>query len=63
MDLRANRPTLKEKGLYFVGIDVIGAYLYRNQRNQPHLCPRDYGRNRLDITGDYLRSLAALKCS
>lgn len=49
--------TLKEKGLYFVGIDVIGDYLTEINVTSP-TCIREISEvTGLDIAGDYLRSL------
>ncbi|KTC65556.1 glutathione synthetase (plasmid) [Legionella adelaidensis] len=50
-------PTLKEKGLYFVGIDVIGDYLTEINVTSP-TCIREIEKEtNLDIAGDYLRFL------
>jgi glutathione synthase len=54
-------PTLKAKGLYFVGIDVIGDYLTEINVTSP-TCIREISAvTGLDIAGDYLRCLAAIK--
>ena len=54
-------PTLKTKGLYFVGIDVIGDYLTEINVTSP-TCIREISAvSGLDIAGDYLRCLALLK--
>jgi glutathione synthase len=51
-------PTLKAKGLYFVGIDVIGSYLTEINVTSP-TCIREISQETgLDIAGDYLRCLA-----
>lgn len=53
-------PTLKDKGLYFVGIDVIGDYLTEINVTSP-TCLREIATETgLDIAGDYLRCLAEL---
>jgi glutathione synthase len=50
-------PTLKAKGLYFVGIDVIGDYLTEINVTSP-TCIREINVDTgLDIAGDYLRFL------
>ncbi|MEX2326241.1 MAG: glutathione synthase, partial [Pseudomonadales bacterium] len=47
-------PVLKEKGLYFTGIDVIGDYLTEINVTCP-TCIRELDRDfGLDIAGDYL---------
>ncbi|WP_165474735.1 glutathione synthase [Legionella nagasakiensis] len=52
-------PVLKAKGLYFVGIDVIGDYLTEINVTSP-TCIREIATETgLDIAGDYLRCLAA----
>ena len=54
-------PTLKAKGLYFVGIDVIGDYLTEINVTSP-TCIREIATETdLDIAGDYLRCLASLR--
>lgn len=51
-------PTLQAKGLYFVGIDVIGNYLTEINVTSP-TCIREISQEAgLDIAGDYLRYLA-----
>ncbi|MFY7697758.1 MAG: glutathione synthase [Legionella sp.] len=56
-------PVLREKGLYFVGIDVIGDFLTEINVTSP-TCIREIQRETgLDIAGDYLRCLASLKLS
>lgn len=53
-------PILQEKGLYFVGIDVIGDYLTEINVTSP-TCIREISQETgLDISGDYLRTLAAI---
>ena len=54
-------PTLKEKGLYFVGIDVIGDYLTEINVTSPTCIREIAAETGLDIAGDYLRCLASLK--
>ena len=50
-------PTLKAKGLYFVGIDVIGDYLTEINVTSP-TCLREIAAvTGLDIAGDYLKGL------
>lgn len=52
-------PTLKARGLYFVGIDVIGDYLTEINVTSP-TCLREISQETdLDIAGDYLRCLAS----
>jgi glutathione synthase len=54
-------PTLIEKGLYFVGIDVIGEYLTEINVTSP-TCLREIAKETgLDIAGDYLRCLERLQ--
>ena len=53
-------PTLKAKGLYFVGIDVIGDYLTEINVTSPTCIREIAAETGLDIAGDYLRRLAAL---
>lgn len=50
-------PTLKAKGLYFVGVDVIGDYLTEINVTSPTCLREISAETRLDISGDYLRSL------
>lgn len=53
-------PVLKEKGLYFTGIDVIGDYLTEINVTCP-TCIRELNRDfGLDIAGDYLDFVATL---
>jgi len=54
-------PVLKEKGLYFTGIDVIGDYLTEINVTCP-TCIRELDRAfDLDIAGDYIDFMATLK--
>lgn len=53
-------PTLQAKGLYFVGIDVIGDYLTEINVTSPTCAREISAETGLDITGDYLRCLAEL---
>lgn len=53
-------PTLRAKGLYFVGIDVIGDYLTEINVTSPTCIREITQETQLDIAGDYLRSLAAI---
>jgi glutathione synthase len=54
-------PTLQAKGLYFVGIDVIGEYLTEINVTSP-TCIREITQETgLDIAGDYLRCLAQIR--
>ena len=54
-------PTLKAKGLYFVGIDVIGDYLTEINVTSP-TCLREISTETgLDIAGDYLRCLEQIR--
>lgn len=50
-------PTLKAKGLYFVGIDVIGDYLTEINVTSPTCLREITAETGLDIAGDFLRSL------
>jgi glutathione synthase len=54
-------PTLRAKGLYFVGIDVIGDYLTEINVTSPTCIQEIAAETGLDIAGDYLRALASLK--
>ena len=54
--------TLKAKGLYFVGIDVIGDYLSEINVTSPTCLVEIAAETGLDIAGDYLKCLASL-CS
>jgi glutathione synthase len=53
-------PTLKAKGLYFVGIDVIGDYLTEINVTSPTCIREIEAVTGLDIAGDYLTELAAI---
>lgn len=53
-------PMLKAKGLYFVGIDVIGDYLTEINVTSPTCIREIEAETGLDIAGDYLRCLGAL---
>lgn len=54
-------PTLRSKGLYFVGIDVIGDYLTEINVTSP-TCLREIAQETgLDIAGDYLQSLEQIR--
>lgn len=53
-------PMLKEKGLYFVGIDVIGDYLTEINVTSPTCIREIEAETGLDIAGDYLRFLSQL---
>lgn len=50
-------PTLKDKGLYFVGIDVIGDFITEINVTSPTCLREITARTGLDIAGDYLRCL------
>ena len=50
--------TLQAKGLYFVGIDVIGDYLTEINVTSPTCIREIAAETGLDIAGDYLRCLA-----
>ncbi|KTD48638.1 glutathione synthetase [Legionella rubrilucens] len=54
-------PMLKAKGLYFVGIDVIGDYLTEINVTSPTCAREIMAETSEDITGDYLRCLAEIK--
>ena len=54
-------PTLKAKGLYFVGIDVIGDYLTEINVTSPTCIREIAAETGLDIAGDYLRCLASIR--
>ena len=54
-------PTLKAKGLYFVGIDVIGDYLTEINVNQPTCLREIEAETGLDIAGDYLHCLEKVR--
>jgi glutathione synthase len=51
-------PMLRAKGLYFVGIDVIGDYLTEINVTSPTCLREIEAEKGLDIAGDYLRCLA-----
>lgn len=54
-------PVLKAKGLYFVGIDVIGDYLTEINVTSP-TCLREISKETgLDIAGDFLRCLQKMR--
>jgi glutathione synthase len=53
-------PTLKEKGLYFVGIDVIGEYLTEINVTSPTCICEISVETGYDIAGCYLRFLATM---
>lgn len=53
-------PVLKEKGLYFVGIDVIGDYLTEINVTSPTCIREIEAETGLDIARDYLRALEAV---
>lgn len=53
-------PTLRKKGLYFVGIDVIGDYLTEINVTSPTCIREITSSTGLDIAGDYLRFLASI---
>ncbi|ASQ46775.1 glutathione synthase [Legionella clemsonensis] len=53
-------PTLQAKGLYFVGIDVIGDYLTEINVTSPTCLQEIAKETGLDIAGDYLRCLEKL---
>lgn len=53
-------PKLKEKGLYFVGIDVIGDYLTEINVTSPTCLCEIAAETGLDIAGDYLQTLAGI---
>lgn len=53
-------PTLRQKGLYFVGIDVIGDYLTEINVTSPTCVREIEAESNLDITGTYLKGLQEL---
>lgn len=55
-------PVLREKGLYFVGIDVIGDYLTEINVTSPTCAIEIMAATGLDIMGDYLTCLANKAC-
>ena len=54
-------PVLQAKGLYFVGIDIIGDYLTEINVTSPTCIREISAETGLDIAGDYLRCLGTLK--
>lgn len=54
-------PTLQAKGLYFVGIDVIGDYLTEINVTSPTCIREIAAETGLDIAGDYLRCLEGIR--
>ncbi|STX29607.1 glutathione synthetase [Legionella beliardensis] len=56
-------PTLQKKGLYFVGIDVIGDYLTEINVTSPTCAKEIMTATGIDITGMYLQFLATLVSS
>lgn len=54
-------PTLIAKGLYFVGIDVIGDYLTEINVTSPTCLKEIAAETGLDIAGDFLRGLARMR--
>lgn len=54
-------PTLKAKGLYFVGIDVIGDYLTEINITSPTCVREITAETGIDIAGDYLRCLENIR--
>lgn len=56
-------PTLKAKGLYFVGIDVIGDYLTEINVTCPTCLREITADSGLDIAGDFLRCLEKIRKS
>lgn len=53
--------TLRQKGLFFVGIDVIGEYLTEINVTSPTCAIEIMKETGLDITGDYLNTLAQIR--
>ncbi|WP_115704111.1 glutathione synthase [Legionella sainthelensi] len=53
-------PTLKAKGLYFVGIDVIGDYLTEINVTSPTCLREIEAESNLDIAGDFLNCLETI---
>ncbi|MDP5074114.1 MAG: glutathione synthase, partial [OM182 bacterium] len=52
-------PVLREKGLLFVGLDVIGDYLTEINVTSP-TCVRELDRaHQLDIAGDLMEAIAS----
>ena len=56
-------PTLRAKGLYFVGVDVIGDYLTEINVTSPTCVKEIAAVTKQDIAGDYLRCLSKIKLS
>jgi len=54
-------PVLKAKGLYFVGIDVIGDYLTEINVTSPTCIKEISAETGLDIAGDYIKFLVDLR--
>lgn len=54
-------PVLKAKGLYFVGMDVIGDYMTEINVTSPTCAREIMAETGVDITGNYLKKLAELK--
>ena len=54
-------PVLKAKGLYFVGMDVIGDYLTEINVTSPTCIREITAVTGLDIAGDYLRFLSGIR--
>lgn len=54
-------PTLQAKGLYFVGIDVIGDYITEINVTSPTCIREIEAESKLDIAGDLIRCLALIK--
>ena len=54
-------PVLKAKGLYFVGIDVIGDYLTEINVTSPTCAMEIEAETGLDITGDYMDCLSDIR--
>jgi len=50
-------PVLRQKGLYFVGIDIIGDYLTEINVTSPTCAREISAETGIDITGDFLRVL------
>lgn len=53
-------PTLKTKGLYFVGIDVIGDYVTEINVTSPTCIVEIEAQSKLDIAGNYMDFLSGL---
>ncbi|HAT6935574.1 TPA: glutathione synthase [Legionella pneumophila] len=56
-------PVLRERGLYFVGIDVIGDYLTEINVTSPTCIQEISAETGLDIAGEYMRCLEKLHAS